>query len=391
MHNTNLTLFDVQFNSHVIRTGELNGVIVFCLKDAILSINSRTDVTDAKKSIVDVFGDESVISLPTVDALGREQYTFFVFEAGLTFLLSRSRTKLGRELNRWIHTEVLPSIRKTLIETNIINVSSMLSVGLSKDKSAKSKFVKDIKDSIESLKANSSRYKEMESVGLSNQALALSNALVKLQDGVLITTSVVLAETFKKEHKNVIRDIGSILSESSNPEVERFLAENIKESTYVDSVGRTQKCYVLTKEGFSFVALGFTGSEANLFKVRYIKAFEEMHDNLRGYAIAHFLGRTKTKQLIYVIRNPITDLVKIGVTNNIQRRITQLECASGCELDLVFCTPNGDNSKEIEQQVHRRFADFRQRGEWFSVSTDLVIEYLTKNAVIKINSDFTNN
>ena len=45
--------------------------------------------------------------------MGRTQQVTIISESGVTFLVSRSNTESGRKLNRWIHTEVLPAIRKT--------------------------------------------------------------------------------------------------------------------------------------------------------------------------------------------------------------------------------------------------------------------------------------
>jgi prophage antirepressor-like protein len=108
---TSIILF--QFEQSKIRTGEVEGKAVFCLTDLLLSMESKTESAKAKASIEEVFGDGVVIELPIFDSLGREQTALFVFESGATFLISRSRTEKGKRLNRWIHSEVLPSIRKT--------------------------------------------------------------------------------------------------------------------------------------------------------------------------------------------------------------------------------------------------------------------------------------
>lgn len=108
---TNIILFDFE-NNHI-RTGELNGSPVFCLFDLLSSMESKTRTTEAKASVEGVFGDGSVIDVPIIDTIGREQLVPFVFESGATFLVSRSRTEKGKRMNRWLHAEVLPSIRKT--------------------------------------------------------------------------------------------------------------------------------------------------------------------------------------------------------------------------------------------------------------------------------------
>lgn len=103
----------LEFQEQQIRTIEIDGEIAFSLSDALKSINSTVPVTTAEKTILEGIGDEFIISKPIIDALNREQIMTFVFEAGLTFLVSRSRTELGKKFNRWLHTEILPSIRKT--------------------------------------------------------------------------------------------------------------------------------------------------------------------------------------------------------------------------------------------------------------------------------------
>ena len=54
-----------------------------------------------------------VSNLPILDNLGREQNALCISEPALTLFVSRSRTEMGKAMNRWIHIEVLPSIRKT--------------------------------------------------------------------------------------------------------------------------------------------------------------------------------------------------------------------------------------------------------------------------------------
>ena len=85
----------------------------FCLSDLLNSMDSSTRPLDAKASIEEVFGDGVVINVPIIDSIGREQLVPFVRESGATFLISRSRTEKGKRMNRWLHAEVLPSIRKT--------------------------------------------------------------------------------------------------------------------------------------------------------------------------------------------------------------------------------------------------------------------------------------
>lgn len=99
--------------AHDVRATDKSGVSWFVLRDLLAAAKSSTKITDAADSIIQGLGDEFVADLPIKDAVGRTQRTVIVAEPAVTYLLSRSNTEQGRKLNRFIHVEVLPSIRKT--------------------------------------------------------------------------------------------------------------------------------------------------------------------------------------------------------------------------------------------------------------------------------------
>lgn len=110
--NSNIVSF--AFHDRSVRTAKKDdGSIWFCLADCLAAMESKTNITQTKLAIAEALGDELLINLPVPDALGREQDTLFISESGVTFLLTRSRTAAGKSLNKFIHCEVLPSIRKT--------------------------------------------------------------------------------------------------------------------------------------------------------------------------------------------------------------------------------------------------------------------------------------
>ncbi len=94
--------------------------------------------------------------------------------------------------------------------------------------------------------------------------------VIQVIDGQAVTTSLDLAAYFGKQHKNVIAKIETL---ECSPE---FTELNFKLSTYTDPTGRECPCYLLTRDGFCFIAMGFTGRRASEFKERYIAAFNAM-------------------------------------------------------------------------------------------------------------------
>lgn len=94
---------------------------------------------------------------------------------------------------------------------------------------------------------------------------------VENKDGDLIVNSREIAKKFDKRHDNVIRDIENLISNSSKLSNEFFI-----ENEYTNKRGKTYREYLLTRDGFSLLAMGFTGKEALEWKIKYIEAFNKM-------------------------------------------------------------------------------------------------------------------
>lgn len=98
-------------------------------------------------------------------------------------------------------------------------------------------------------------------------------------DGIPTTTSNELAQHFGKSHDNVMRQIKTIITGLKN-EASEFTAHNFAVSEYTDSAGRKLPAYRLTRDGFTLLAMGFTGKRALQFKLAYIYAFNKMEAQL---------------------------------------------------------------------------------------------------------------
>lgn len=93
----------------------------------------------------------------------------------------------------------------------------------------------------------------------------------------VFTTSLLVAEKFDKNHFHVLRDIENIIKNCPD---ERFRASNFGCTIYEvpgpkNSI-RQEKMYNLTRQGFTMLAMGFTGSKAFLWKIAFINAFDRM-------------------------------------------------------------------------------------------------------------------
>lgn len=95
----------------------------------------------------------------------------------------------------------------------------------------------------------------------------MADLVFQNSNGNDVTTSLIVAQVFGKEHKNVVRDIEN-LSCSEN-----FNRLNFERITYKDARNREQTAYEMTKDGFSFLVMGYTGAKAGEFKERFINEF----------------------------------------------------------------------------------------------------------------------
>ena len=84
-----------------------------------------------------------------------------------------------------------------------------------------------------------------------------------------------VAEHFGKEHRHVVESIRNIISENSE------LTSMFYETTYTAGTGRAYPMYQMNRDGFTLLAMGFTGKTALEWKIKYIRAFNAMEEQLK--------------------------------------------------------------------------------------------------------------
>jgi Rha family phage regulatory protein len=108
----------------------------------------------------------------------------------------------------------------------------------------------------------------------------MDNQLMNLglteRDGKSVVSSRDIARVFEKEHKIVLRDIRGIIAQDPDWG-DRYNFVPIFET---DSYGREQPVYLMTRDGFALLVMGYTGEKAMAFKKAYIAAFNEMERRL---------------------------------------------------------------------------------------------------------------
>lgn len=113
-----------------------------------------------------------------------------------------------------------------------------------------------------------------------------------LVNASLKTNSRIIAEAFGKQHKDVLRAIKNMECSAD------FTERNFAPSEYVDATGRSLPQMLMTRDGFSFLVMGFTGKEAAIWKEKFIAAFNAMEDRLRAESRAATIDLNDPSQLV---------------------------------------------------------------------------------------------
>ncbi len=106
------------------------------------------------------------------------------------------------------------------------------------------------------------------------------NELINImeKDGQLVVSSRQVAENFEKRHDNVIQTITELINQMGTPENSGLFIK----SEYIASNGKRNPEYLMTRDGFSLLVMGFTGNRALEWKLKYIEAFNHMEAELNS-------------------------------------------------------------------------------------------------------------
>ena len=102
----------------------------------------------------------------------------------------------------------------------------------------------------------------------------MNEIILSTQNGEPVASSRQIAESFGNEHKNVMQSIENISAENS------AVTQMFFKTTYTAGTGKAYPMYLMNRDGFSLLVMGFTGKAALEWKLKYIAAFNEMEKKL---------------------------------------------------------------------------------------------------------------
>lgn len=135
------------------------------------------------------------------------------------------------------------------------------------------------------------------------------NQLVFMNNDQVVTSSRNVARDFDKRHDHVLRNIENIISSlPKNGEARQMFFETY----YTHEQNKQQyRQFLMNRDGFTLLVMGFTGKEAMEFKLKYINAFNRMEQML--------IEQNKPKTQLEILQQSINQLVEQ------ERRINEIE------------------------------------------------------------------
>jgi Rha family phage regulatory protein len=157
------------------------------------------------------------------------------------------------------------------------------------------------------------------------------NELVFLKNEEALTDSLSVAQMFEKRHDRVLRTIDNLIdslpkngavNDPKNGAVKIFI-----QTRYKDEKGECRKKYLMNRDGFSLLVMGFTGKKALEWKLKYIEAFNKMESVImEKKTSAWFETRTQGK------------LVRKDETNVIQQLVEYAKEQGSTHADMLYMT-----------------------------------------------------
>lgn len=121
-------------------------------------------------------------------------------------------------------------------------------------------------------------------------AITICNGLA-----TVLTTNI--AEVFEKEHRNVVRDVEDIIQRTPEDRRGNFIPVELERPSNLGKGIVKYKAYALTKAGFTFLAMGFTGEKADKFKWAYIDEFDRMEKALSGEGGPDYIDEAQQREI----------------------------------------------------------------------------------------------
>ena len=175
-----------------------------------------------------------------------------------------------------------------------------------------------------------------------------------VSSAIPVTTSLIVANEFDKQHKSVLKAIRGIMSDMGDRrKMEPIYYVN--KITYQDVYGRDQEAFEMNEPFFMLLAMGFTGVKALSLKTAFIKAFVMMKNELSARSETRHIGKAARLSITDSIRDHVQDGTNFkkfaygNYTKLVYKRILGMEVKKAKEARRVPADGNIRDFLSIEE------------------------------------------
>ncbi|MCA1344249.1 Rha family transcriptional regulator [Lactiplantibacillus pentosus] len=206
------------------------------------------------------------------------------------------------------------------------------------------------------------------------------NDLVIMKDQQAVTSSLQVAKTFEKNHRDVLRAIDNLEIGSA-----KLRSQMFAEGTYTNR-GKEYPMYYMNRDGFTLLAMGFTGDKALQFKLQYIEAFNSMEKQVklptspREIARLALQANEETNQRLDSVEGDVKDLKENQVIPNpeysaLSRRVNQRVSEVAHSYGHITKKQRGELFKDINGGV-KKIANVSARSMLRKKDYQMVMDFI---------------
>lgn len=181
------------------------------------------------------------------------------------------------------------------------------------------------------------------------------NDLVIMNNHQAVTTSLKVAEVFEKNHRDVMEKIRNMSAENS------AVLKMFVEDEYTNSQNKQQPMYYMNRDGFTLLAMGFTGSKAMEFKLKYIDAFNRMEERIKQQPAQYKLPQTYSEALIELAKEVEKNEELQPKADKYDRYLSNKGLITITEIAKEY----GMSGRELNKFLHEKGVIYKRGNKWF--------------------------
>lgn len=203
----------------------------------------------------------------------------------------------------------------------------------------------------------------------------MSELVFKGANNQALTNSLLVAKEFGKSHDNVLKAVRNLIKEglvkiNDTPMFEEVTYKN-------EQNGQSYPMYVMNRDGFTLLAMGFTGKKATQFKIAYIEAFNKMEEEIKKSA--------KPMSQLEILQMSVNQLVEQEKRiTNVEKRLDDMETERKTNANLLLEVKLSENKvpemtdrKRVMQLINQYYlaTNTPHKAIWHKINQCLYYNY----------------